>query len=163
AEEESVILDDRAAYGESVLIPAEDRFLRIVRRRGREQVAGVQSFVAKEFKNRPVKFVRTGFGSQVHHAAVESPELGRRRIDLDLECRDGVDRRTEGHLSRLRLEGRNAVVKKFIDARTAAVDARQRWAGRSRRRGRDAGHERDQRKIVAPVQWQVDDAAVAYD
>src|SRR5215813_13426261 len=58
--------------------------------------------------------------------SVEASELRGRRIDLDLELLDGVDHRVEGELPRLGLERRNAVVEVFIDARSAAVDARKR-------------------------------------
>src|SRR4030095_15386019 len=111
AEEESTILDDRAADGEAVLVAAEDRLFRVGGRRGREQVAGVQRLVAQKFKCCPVQFVRAGFGRQVNDAPGESPALARRRMYLDHEHLYGVDHRTEGDLPRLRLQRRNAVVE----------------------------------------------------
>src|SRR5262249_48135326 len=62
AEEEGVIFDDWPADGKAVLIAAEDRFLRVVGRCGRKQVARVQYFITQKLEGRAVQTVRTGFG-----------------------------------------------------------------------------------------------------
>src|SRR5262249_28909914 len=59
AEKESVVLDDRTADGKAILIAAEDRFVRMVGRGGREHVARVQRFFAQELKDCPVQIFRS--------------------------------------------------------------------------------------------------------
>src|SRR5262249_40045326 len=104
AEEECVILDNRPADGEAILVATEDRFVRIVGRRWREQVSSVQRFVAQKLEYRPVQFIPAGFGRQVYDAAVEASEFRWRRVDLDLKFLDRVDHRVEGDLPRFGLE-----------------------------------------------------------
>src|SRR5262249_46499407 len=105
AEEEGVIFDDPSPGGKTVLVTAEDRFVRVGGRRWREQVARVQRFVAQELECSAVQVIRPCFGRQIDDSAVKTTELGGWRVDLDLELLDGVDHWVKGDLPRLRLQG----------------------------------------------------------
>ena len=103
--------------------------------------------MAQEVEAGAMKRVRPRLRRQVHDAAVETAELGRRAVALDLELLDRVDDRIDRHLPRLRLQHRDAVEQVLVGSRPAAVDARQQRVGRQRDPGGQAG-ERDEGAAV---------------
>src|SRR6185503_1818459 len=102
-EEERVIFFDGAAYDKAILIAAENRLVWIVSRSWCEQIAGIQDFVAQELKRGTVQIIRARLGGQIDHAAIEAPEFGGRRVDLQLEFLNRVNHRVKGDLPRFRL------------------------------------------------------------
>jgi hypothetical protein len=95
---------------------------------------------------------------QVHDTAIEPPEFCRWAVGFDLEFLDRVDVRKERHLSRLGLQHRDPVEQILVRARPAAVDARQRRAGRQRHSRRQPS----QRNEAAAIQRQVYNLSVIY-
>ena len=70
-----------------------------------------------------MKRVASSPGRQVHDAAVESTEFGRRTVTLDLEFLNGINDGKERNLLRLGLEDGNPVEQIFVGPGPAAVDA----------------------------------------
>ena len=91
----------------------------------RQQVSSVQSLMTQKFKGGAVKVIRAGLCRQIDDAAVESAELGRRAVGFYFEFLDRVDDRHEGDLSGFRLQYRDAVKKKFVGTRPAAVSTKR--------------------------------------
>jgi hypothetical protein len=71
-------------------------------------------------------FIGARPGREVHHTAIEPPELGRRTVALDRQAFDRIGDREERNLARFRLEYGDAVEEVFVRTRSSAVDARQR-------------------------------------
>ena len=157
-EEERLIAANGPADDATELIAAKLRLDRVGRR---EEVPRIQRFVSKELKGGAVKRVAPGLGGQVHHTAVEAPELGWRTVGFDLELLNGVDVRKECHLPRLGLQHGDAVEQVFVGPGPSAVDARQR--SRGRRRQRHAGHQTREGDEAPAVERQVDDLSVVDD
>ena len=147
-EEERPVLRDRPAQDEAELVAAEVRFVGVVRDGGREEVPRVQRLVAQELECRAVELIAPRPGGQVDDAAVEAPELGRRRAGDDLELLDRVDDREVRDRTGLRLQDRDAVVEILVDARPPAVEARKRRT----RRQRHAGYQGHERQVAPAVQ-----------
>ena len=131
--EERLVLADRTADRQPILIPAELR----LRARLREIVAGVQILIAEEFEQRAVELVAAGLPDHHHGAAVRSAVLRRVGVDVELELLHRVDDRIERDLAGFRLQDADAVVQVLVGARAAAVDARQQ---------RSAARKRDTRR-----------------
>ena len=109
-----------------------------VRARLREQVPGVQRFIAEELEQAAVELIASRLADHHDGAAVGAAVLGRVGVDVELELGHAVDDRVVDHLARLRLQHADAVVDVFVGARAAAIDARQRtcrWAAPHRATG----------------------------
>ena len=63
------------------------------RHRGREEVARVESVVAKKLPGRAVKLIRAGFRSHQHLRAGIVPVLGREIVRQNANLVDGIRRR----------------------------------------------------------------------
>ena len=121
-----------------------------------EVVPGVQVLVAKEFEHVAAKGIGARFRREIHDAAVEPPEFGRRAVALDLELLDGVDDRVVRHLPRLGLEHGDAVEEILVRSRPPTVDAGQDGVRRQGDARRDGGEHDEQ----AAVQRQLHDLLV---
>jgi hypothetical protein len=100
--------------------------------------------------------VGTGLRGEVHDPSIESPELRRWTVALDLELLNGIDDWVERDLAGLRLQHGDAVEQILVRARSAAVDA---WQHRIRRQ-RDPRRDRGERDEEAAVQRQPRDLFV---
>ena len=154
--EERAVGANRAPDHATKLIAAKERLGRI---RRCEKVPRIQRLVPEKLEDTTAHDVGAGLRGQVHHAAIETSELGRRAVRFDLEFLDRVDVGKERHLARLGLEHRDAVEQIFVGARPAAVDAGKRRA----RRQRDPRREPGQRDEAAAIQRQVYNLSVIYD
>ena len=137
-EEERPVANNWAAKDRAKLIASEKRLAGNGWRCRRKQVPGVESLITQKFKGGAVKVIRAGLRRQIDDAAVESAELGRRAVGFYFEFLDRVDDRHEGDLSGFRLQYRDAVKKKFVGTRPAAIDAGKSRAWRqshTRRKG----------------------------
>jgi hypothetical protein len=124
-----------------------------------EIVGRVEILVAEKIKHIAVKRVAARLGGEVDDAAVEPPELGGRTVALDLEFLNRIDHRVVRHLSRLRLQHRDAIEEILVGSRSSAVDARQHGIGRQGD-ARNDGREHDEQ---APVQRQLHHVLVLDD
>ena len=115
--------------------------------------------VAEEFEHVAAKGIGSRLRREIDHAAIETPELGRRTVALDLELLDGVDDRVVRHLPRLGLEHGDAVEEIFVRSRSPTVDARQDGVRRQGHAGDDGGQHDEQ----AAVQRQLHDLFVLDD
>ena len=106
-----------------------------------------------------MKDVRTRLGGEVDDPAVETAELGGWTVAFDLELLNRVDNRKERHLTRLRLQYRDAVEEVLVRPRAPAVDARKLRIGGEG----DPWGERRQRDERAPVQRQLQDLLMPDD
>ncbi len=119
--EERLIPADRSAYRQPVLVSPKFR----PRAGLRKIVPGVQIFVAKELKKRPVELVAAGFPDHHDRSPIGSTIFRRVSIDVQLKFLHSVDDRIESHLTRLRLQNADSVVEVFVGTRPASVDPRQ--------------------------------------
>src|SRR5262249_10137621 len=110
-----------------------------------------------KLKSRAVILIAARFGGQVDYAAIETTELRRGAVGVDLEFLNGVDHREKGHLARFGLQNGNAIVEILIGSGPAAVDAGKPAAGRQG----DTRNKRDQRDEVATIQGKIDNLAIA--
>ncbi len=141
---ERSILHDRPAEHAAVLMPAVVRLHRVARL---EVVGGVEVFITEELEEVAANRIAARLRREIDHPTIEPSEFGGRAVALDLELLDRVDHRVVGHLSRLRLQHRNAVEEIFIGSRSASVDARQDGIGRQRDARNDGG-EHDEEAAV---------------
>jgi hypothetical protein len=166
AEEEGLVLDDRAAEGEAELVAPELR-LPVV-----EEVARVQVVVAQELEDRPVEGVGAGLGDGEEDAPGGAAVLGAVAVGEHPELFDGLDADEQP------LGAARRVVERVVECRPVELEevlagarARDREARAAPRVGRlraraavdHAGLEQDELRHVAPVEREVTNLLVVND
>ena len=130
AEEKRFVFDDRAADIAAELIALEAALFDA--RTVAEKVIGVQRAVPMEFKERPMKIVRTALGNQVDDAAARAPEFGAESIGLNAEFLHRIHRRRVSEIKDRNVvfgaDVGNAVNRDFTGSVTPAADRRRRPA-----------------------------------
>ena len=104
--EERAVAVHRTAEHAAKLVPPKLRLHRIGRG---EEIARVQRLMSKELEDRSAKLVGAGFRRQVDDTPIESAELRRRTVALDLEVLNRIDVGKKRDLAGLRLKHGNAV------------------------------------------------------
>lgn len=124
------VFDDRAADIAAELIALEAALFDA--RTVAEKVIGVQRAVPMEFKERPMKIVRTALGNQVDDAAARAPEFGAESIGLNAEFLHRIHRRRVSEIKDRNVvfgaDVGNAVNRDFTGSVTPAADRRRRPA-----------------------------------
>ena len=155
AEEERLVLDDRAADDAAELVAVE---LRLAGRR-LEESGRVHARVAQELPAAAVERVGAAAVVDVDRRAGRAAVLGAHVVGDDLELADRVRRRLH-HLVREALVARavgvvvDAVDQEVVEGAAQAVDVERALARRVARRQRragelDAGREQRQRRVLA--------------
>ena len=159
AENEQLVLDDRAAGGDAELILLQSGNSRL------EEVAGVEAVVAQKLPRRSVELVGAGFGHHGDLRAGVAPVLGREVVRQHAHFLHRVGRRVVHAGVARRIVEVPAVEGEQVHVGAAAVDVHFRSAARVVHllRRLDVQHARQnarQADHVAAVERQVDHPAV---
>src|SRR4029450_9385247 len=75
----------------------------------------IQRVIAKELEHRPMEFVRSSFGGDIHDRPAIDPHLTAVSVSLDLELADHIDRGAETHIGPA-VVSRSAPLDDVVDA-----------------------------------------------